>query len=159
MVDTIAKLGVAVFFLILFGLAFISPLAYVTSVYDGDTIWVLWRGKRTKIRLRLIDAPELDQDGGNASKRQLERLILHKWVKLENIKIDNHGRVLASVRIGHQDASEWMIKKGQAFAYMATKKARQLEDMARRAKLGIHGRKTIRPSDYRSSKKSGSNKS
>lgn len=134
-------------------------MAYITSVYDGDTVWALWRGKRVKIRLRLIDAPELDQKGGNASKHHLEALILHKWVKLENVSKDNHGRILASLKIGHTNVSHWMIKTGQAYAYMANKKARLLETVAKRAKRGIHGLKGIRPEHYRSSKKSGSNKS
>jgi micrococcal nuclease len=53
--------------------------ARVIGVRDGDTIKVLSPDKQqTKIRLDSIDAPEINQDFGHASKKYLSNLVFKK---------------------------------------------------------------------------------
>ena len=50
--------------------------AKVQHVCDGDSIWVkTWYGRRVKLRLAGIDAPESEQSYGEVSQRVLEDFI------------------------------------------------------------------------------------
>lgn len=49
----------------------------VTHVRDVDTIEV----SNVPVRLNGVDGPELDERGGRAAKRWMQRLVLHKPVK------------------------------------------------------------------------------
>lgn len=57
----------------------------VVGVHDGDTITLLAPGNiEIKVRLEGIDAPELKQDFGNASKLELSRTVFGKQVRMED---------------------------------------------------------------------------
>ena len=49
----------------------------VTHVRDVDTIEV----RNVPVRLNGVDGPELDERGGRAAKRWMQKLVLHKQVK------------------------------------------------------------------------------
>jgi endonuclease YncB( thermonuclease family) len=70
----------------------------VVGVSDGDTITVLDSGKRQhKVRLSGIDAPERSQPYGEASRKNLSRLVYLKDVRVESQKQDRYGRTLGKV--------------------------------------------------------------
>jgi len=105
--------------LMLFNLnSFCQTKARVTRVKDGDTFVALWDGKLHDCRLLNIDAPELKQSFGVASKDSLTKLILGKMVILEGLKKDLYGRVLVNVQIQNMRLDSLMIRNGWAWHYV-----------------------------------------
>ena len=103
-------------------LAVLGPLcqaaaaATVLSIGDGDTISVLERGQKLKVRLACIDAPETAQSPfGVASRNQLKALLpLGSTVSLRVQAVDRYGRTVAEV-IGKGIVNLAMVQAGQAF--------------------------------------------
>ncbi len=91
--------------------------AKVTYVTDGDTFHVLINGKKEKIRMFGIDAPESKQEWGLEAKESLNKLISNKEVILDIKNKDMYGRLLAVVLIGKQNINHEMIKTGNAWYY------------------------------------------
>ena len=54
--------------------------ARVIAVMDGDTVLLLRDGKKIKVRLANIDAPESDQEFGKESRQALVDRVLKKQV-------------------------------------------------------------------------------
>ena len=105
-------------------LAVLGPLsqavsaATVLSIGDGDTISVLERGQKLKVRLACIDAPETAQSPyGMASRNHLKALLpLGSKVSLRVQSVDRYGRSVAEV-IGKGPVNLAMVQSGQAFVY------------------------------------------
>jgi len=95
-----------------------ATAATVLSIGDGDTISVLERGQKLKVRLACIDAPETAQSPyGVASRNQLKALLpLGSTVSLRVQTVDRYGRSVAEV-IGKGLINLAMVQSGQAFAY------------------------------------------
>ena len=95
-----------------------ATAATVLSIGDGDTISVLERGQKLKVRLACIDAPETAQNPyGMASRNQLKALLpLGSTVSLRVQAVDRYGRSVAEV-IGKGTVNLAMVQTGQAFAY------------------------------------------
>ena len=93
--------------------------ARVTWVCDGDTVWVrtFW-GRRLKLRLIGMDAPESNQNYGRESQRCLDRLVGGRFVKVTVICNDKYGRYVAKIMKGSTDVSLRMIEEGMAWAYV-----------------------------------------
>jgi micrococcal nuclease len=93
--------------------------ARVSRVFDGDTVWVkpLAGGPYRKLRLEGIDAPEICQSGGMASRNVLAQRVLNQMVEVQVRAQDDYGRGIA--RIVHQgdDVAAWMVSAGQAWSY------------------------------------------
>lgn len=111
---------------------FVPPVVQgrVIKVYDGDTITVAGvlpysasPVYRFSVRLTGIDTPEMRTEDENEhhvalkAKQALSRLILHKWVTLEDTNNDKYGRLLADVYCGDVHVNEWMIEKRFAVRY------------------------------------------
>jgi len=80
-------------------------LGKVVGVSDGDSIVVLDAQKRqNRIRLAGIDAPELKQPFGQASKRSLSELVFGKQVRVQWDKKDQYGRIVGQVFLGNLNA-------------------------------------------------------
>ncbi|MEH6591883.1 MAG: thermonuclease family protein [Halioglobus sp.] len=78
----------------------------VVAVFDGDTIKVLTSDLQSfKIRLAGIDAPERDQAFGSASKQHLAAMVAGQQVRVESIKHDRYGRILAKVWVRPADCA------------------------------------------------------
>jgi len=70
----------------------------VRRVIDGDTLEIVDNGGiRTRVRLRRIDAPEMDEPGGAEAKAGLEARLLGKRVKVTPYARDRYGRLIADV--------------------------------------------------------------
>lgn len=90
----------------------------VSAVHDGDTITVTSAGQQYKIRLDSIDAPELKQPYGIASRDALINAVLGKPVKVAYTKIDKYGRYIGAV---FTDSCEYVnlkqVSTGMAWFY------------------------------------------
>ena len=115
--------------------------AFVTGVYDGDTITVdidlgFWTTiRKQKIRLHGINAPEIrgeNREKGIQSKKWLESMILGKSIILESIKdkSEKYGRLLGIIHLETKSINEGietvdylninkkMIESGLAESYL-----------------------------------------
>ena len=113
--------------------------AYVTDVYDGDTITcIIDCGfnlgiQKTKIRLYGINTPELrgeDRDIGLFVRDELRKKILHKHVFLKTIKdkTGKYGRFLGKIYVEKENTNnketdyylcinEWLLENDYAVIY------------------------------------------
>lgn len=96
--------------------------AEVVSVYDGDSLTVKTaNGKKDRVRLWGIDAPELQQKHGKKAQKVLEALVLGRSVEVQEVARDRYARLLAIVVITDGDnvgisANELMVRGGHAWA-------------------------------------------
>lgn len=99
------------------------------KVSDGDTIWVVDEsGKRTKIRMCRIDAPEMNQPYGKEAADRLAELVLGKYVTLESSGKDQYGRSLEVVFVetnatthATMDVNLQLVAEGLAWQYYTDK--------------------------------------
>jgi endonuclease YncB( thermonuclease family) len=121
-------------------LTFAPPFeAKVIAVYDGDTITVR-TDETIKIRLDGIDAPELKQPFGQASKQSLSGLVFGQTVTIKPGKKDRYGRLLARVEIAGKDASLTMVETGMAHWYeQYAKRDKELQSAQTQAKTARRG--------------------
>jgi endonuclease YncB( thermonuclease family) len=93
--------------------------ATVLSIGDGDSIKVLERGQKLKVRLACIDAPETAQSPyGMASRNQLKALLpVGSTVSLRVQAVDRYGRSVAEVIGNKGPINLSMVQSGQAFVY------------------------------------------
>ena len=103
--------------------------AFVTAVYDGDTITVdidLGFGvqlKDQKVRLYGINAPEMKLEqkaAGTVSRDWLASKILNQNVVIQTYKDkkEKYGRWLAEVYVGDLDVNQQMVLEGLAVKFM-----------------------------------------
>lgn len=101
----------------------------VVKVTDGDTITVLDASKQQhKIRLNGIDAPELKQAYGQASRKHLAGIVAGKPVTVEWHKHDKYQRIVGKVLQNGQDVCLEQIKAGMAWHYKKYEKEQPPED-------------------------------
>ena len=94
------------------------PAWRVEVVNDGDTVTCLdAEGRRVKIRMLGIDAPELDQPGGTAARAALAAKLSGGVVRVEGDARDQHGRLLGTLRIDDRDLNREMVADGWAWAF------------------------------------------
>lgn len=95
-------------------------LARVTHVVDGDSIWVqpTVGGRRQRLRLNGMDAPEICQPLGREARAALQALALNQPVRVTVHAYDRWGRGIATVwRVGDElDLSAHMVAAGWAWA-------------------------------------------
>lgn len=104
----------------------------VLEVLDGDTI--LLDGK-VRLRLRHLDAPELEFCGGKEAKDLLTGLVKDKKVILAEYILDQRGRPLALVYLDNKLINEEILKSGWARYHSdQTSQTEQLKATAQKAK-------------------------
>jgi len=135
-------------------LAFLDPFpAQVVSVHDGDTITV--RSSETyKIRLYGIDAPELKQPHGQASKHALSKMTFGKSINVIPTGKDRYGRVVAKVESDGVNVNRAMVEQGAAWWYTAYAKGsfdlQNAQSKAQAERIGLWAEmQPIAPWDYR----------
>ena len=69
----------------------------VTRVIDGDTFIVQGPEGRDCVRLRRVNAPELDEPGGPEAREALEKRLLGKRIRLTIYARDRYGRAVAEI--------------------------------------------------------------
>ncbi|MFH1561263.1 MAG: thermonuclease family protein [Patescibacteria group bacterium] len=111
----------------------------VLEVLDGDTI--LLDGK-VRLRLRQLDAPELEYCAGAESKEFLEGLVKGKRVYVQEEIIDQTGRPMALVYLGNELINQKILENGWGkYHHDQTSKEEQLKqagDYAKENKLGLY---------------------
>jgi len=121
----------------------------VVGVNDGDTITVLLEGKREKVRLIGIDAPEFQQSPwGQKSKKYLSDLLkTSQWtvsLEFDIEKRDVHGRLLSYIWTPDKRmVNVQMLSEGYAMLYTFPPNIRYVDEfkkaqeVARKNSLGI----------------------
>ncbi len=92
----------------------------VTRVVDGDTVWVQTaggEGRRIKLRLQGIDAPERCQPWGAQATAALQARVLHQRVQVQTRAKDDYQRTLGNMTLNGEDLSAWMVEQGHAWSY------------------------------------------
>ena len=143
-------------FLLFISILFADQIKII-KFYDGDTLTALTSHKeKSKIRLYGIDAPELKQPFGKASKRHLIDLISNKSLNINEKGKDKYGRTLAVLYNGDQDINAQMVIDGYAWAYdKFSKDYVAFQQNAQLLKKGLWiDKDVVRPSDFRKLKKS-----
>lgn len=115
-----------------------SPEGYkVEGVIDGDTL--VLEGK-AKIRLRSVDAPELNFCGGQESKKELEKLVSGQTVQIKEKIMDLKARPMALIYVGNELVNQKMIESGWArFHSDLTSKREVLKAAYNQAREGGRG--------------------
>ena len=132
------------------------------SVIDGDTIDI--HGRR--YRLFGIDAPESSQSCedaqgvpypcGRRAAQALDRLLEGKVVSCSARDTDRYGRTVAVCTAGGVDINGWMVRNGQAIAYVRYgADYAGAEAVAKRERVGIWQGRFEEPSRYRQENKQG----
>jgi len=90
----------------------------IVSVTDGDSLRALTQeGREIRVRLDGVDAPELDQEGGEVTKRALENLCpVGEPARLRTRGRDHYGRVLARVECRDRPVGVLLVAHGLAWA-------------------------------------------
>lgn len=115
----------------------VNQIAYVYSVYDGDTVTILAENAgdhkiyQLKVRLADIDAPEIKDKGlATVAKKRLQELILHKYVVcIKSPGNDMYGRYLAHLytldangQRADRSVNTILLEEGLAQSYNGGKK-------------------------------------
>jgi len=113
----------------------------VVGVHDGDTITGLDESKtQFKIRLDAIDAPELGQPFGQASKKALSEKVFGKNITVIPKTKDKYGRTVGHILIDGRDVNLLMLEEGMARHYKKydhNARLARAEEEARAAKKGL----------------------
>jgi endonuclease YncB( thermonuclease family) len=90
----------------------------VVHVSDGDTVYVrTGHGTTVTIRLLGMDAPEICQRAGEASRDALRAMVLDRRVTVEASGHDSYGRQLARLYLQDRDVGRAMVAQGMAWSY------------------------------------------
>jgi micrococcal nuclease len=123
----------------------------VTRVVDGDTIWVVMDGRREKIRMLNLDAPEEGRPYSKAAGKHLRKILGTKTVRLlpekEGTKFSrgDMGRTLAFVILEGKNVNVEMVRAGMARYFTKFGKGRfasafrEAEKEAKAKRRGIWG--------------------
>jgi len=110
----------------------------VIGVIDGDTI--VLEGK-TRVRLRSVDAPEINLCGGEEAKKLMEKLVGGKSVVIKESIIDTKGRPMALIYSSGKLVNEEILKEGLGRFHSDDSSAREIlksaYDTAKGKSLGI----------------------
>jgi len=90
----------------------------VVKVVDGDTVHLVNQsGTKLKIRQMGIDAPEMKQKGGKASRDHLASLVGGKNAVADCSTKDKYQRWVCKVLVNGQDMNLKMVQDGHAWHY------------------------------------------
>jgi micrococcal nuclease len=107
----------------------------IVQVHDGDTYKVLLKGKVQTVRLQNVDAPEISQYFGKASRDSVAALIGLHTVQLEVQGSDIYGRLLVHIHVNGKRLDSLLIAKGWAWHYVAYSHNNDLSGYETEAKL------------------------
>jgi len=99
-------------------------LCLVVAVHDGDTLRAQCSDAPgaapvvINVRLAEVDAPEMAQPWGRASRDALRVLCLHKRATVAPVTLDRYGRTVARVTCKGVDASRRQVERGMAWVYV-----------------------------------------
>ncbi|WP_169457888.1 thermonuclease family protein [Ottowia thiooxydans] len=134
-----------------------SWVAEVTYVVDGDSIWVRSEadGRRRKLRLEGVDAPEICQTHGPEARAAMQALVQGERMRITVRAYDRFGRGIASVRRASDELDIAGAMVAQGWAWTNTYKSRRgkywrEEALAREQGKGLfNDSSAISPTDFR----------
>ena len=111
----------------------------VIKIYDCDTLNIIHKGKKERVRLFGIDSPELKQDFGIESRNNLRKLCkLNTTARVEVKDIDRYKRIVGIVYCNGIEVNANQVKNGFAWAYRDySKQYIKTENYARNLKRGL----------------------
>jgi endonuclease YncB( thermonuclease family) len=111
------------------------------SCYDGDTCTVqTTAGKRYRIRVFGVDAPELTQDFGREARSFSTGLIVGSRLTVFPANLERNDRLVARVRVPRgDDLSTLLLRSGHAWHSTEFSKDPLLADAERTAREGKRG--------------------
>ena len=113
----------------------------IIGVIDGDTIVT---ENKVRVRLRHIDAPELENCGGPEAKKLLEEMVLDKRVEIKEQIIDQKGRPMGLIWIDDALVNKRMLAEGWARYHSdtttVTEEMKQVTSEAKAVLVGLWGR-------------------
>lgn len=111
----------------------------VLEVLDGDTL--LLDGK-VRLRLRQVDAPEIENCYGQESKDYLEGLVKNKKVIIQEKILDQTGRAMALVYLGKDLINLQVVQDGYGRYHSdktsETDRLKEAGQKAKENKLGVY---------------------
>jgi len=117
--------------------------ADVVKVIDGDTLEVRYQGRKLRVRLFGIDAPEWQQEFSHQAKEFTRQRVEGQRVELRSKDWDKYGRLVAVVHVGGDSLNEELLREGLAWVHIyyckepICREWRQLEKEARMARRGL----------------------
>lgn len=113
----------------------------VSRVSDGDTLWVrpATGGRPRKVRIHGIDAPELCQAHGRAARAALQQQVLRQRVRVQPLRRDDYGRLLARMSRGGEDVGALLVRAGHAWSYRYRRNPGPYADEERAARAARRG--------------------
>lgn len=133
-----------------------SHLWRVVGVSDGDTLTCLdENNQQQKVRLSEIDAPELGQDYGKASREALAALAFGRTVEVLDEGRDRYGRWVGHVLVDGADVNRQMVATGNAWhyaKYSTDQSLAALQSQAQTQQIGLWSQPNpLPPWQYRAS--------
>ncbi|MGA9666571.1 MAG: thermonuclease family protein [Gallionella sp.] len=113
--------------------------ARVIVVIDGDTVLIRRASGLVKIRLAEIDAPEIAQAFGAASKRSLSGMVMGRRVRIASEATDQYGRMVAHLGVDGLDVNAEQIRRGMAWEYSNHHSDKALIALQNEARLASRG--------------------
>lgn len=89
----------------------------VLSIYDGDTMTVSCAGRKTRVRLYCIDAPEMGQEPWGRESRDHLRAMVGSLVRVAARNRDRYGRTVAEVFSENRNLNLAQVRAGWALMY------------------------------------------
>lgn len=114
-----------------------ANLVKVIGVIDGDTVVL---ENKTRLRLRHLDAPEVEYCGGKQATELLSSLVSNKMVKIDEQIPDQMGRAMGFLTVEKTPVNELMVTSGWVRYHSdATSQTTRLKEVAQQAKEGKRG--------------------
>ncbi len=117
----------------------------VTHVVDGQSVDVLVKTERVRVRLAGVDAPQ-GQLPGLRSRQSLVQLCSGELATVEPVAISRKGSVVGHVACGGVDAGSEQIRRGMARVSASPdtglRQLRAVEEEARAAHRGVWATQT-----------------
>jgi len=114
-------------------------LVKVLGVLDGDTIVL---ENKTRLRLRQVDAPEIDFCGGSQARELLASYVLDKSIRIEEQIPDQTGRSMALISVDDIKINEKLLASGwvryHSDSTSQTPRLKEVSSIAKKEKKGIY---------------------
>ncbi len=117
--------------------------AQCVHISDGDSIVLMYKGAKLKVRLYGVDSPEKNQPFADESKEMLKKYVNKKMVEVEGRGMDQYGRLVAIVKVDNVIVQEVLLTQGltwYASSYCMESfcdKWKNKEEKARRLRKGL----------------------